>query len=154
MTYDTDTGLSREEFDAISSFFFMVYTPNPMKDRVKVWIDSGELKISMKRSKFVDLCVSLIGIEIQDPLSESLQEVGGFFLLDRQSGTLKHLQAQHEREFLGAKDAFIATRQSLISGENDVISANNLYEVNRKLTALDTKDKKLKGGLQSFFRKR
>lgn len=154
MNYDIDTGLSREEFDAIASFFFMVYSPNPIKDRVKVWIDSGDIRVSMKRTKFLNLCVSLIGIQIQDPLSISLEEVGGFFLLDRQAGTLKHLQAQHEREFLGAKDAFLATRQDMGHGENQTISVNNLYEVNRKLTALDVKSSKPKGGLRTFFRKR
>lgn len=154
MEYDLDTGLSRAELDAVSSFFFMVFTPNPMKDRVRIWIDSGSIKVSMKRQNFVNLCVSLMGIHIQDPLSRSLEEVGGFFLLDRQAGTLKHLQAQHEREFLGAKDAFMATRQEMSASENSIISANNLYDVNRKLTALDVRDKKPKrGGLRSFFRK-
>jgi len=137
---NSELGLTQAEFNAINTFYFMVFQPNPSKDRVKIWIDDGSLKVSMKRSKYIDLCVSLIGIKIQDNLSMALEEVGSFFILDRELGTIKHLQVGSEKEAFNVKKIFdenhkMDNRKSTFADQ--VILDNKLISVNREANKLN-----------------
>ena len=75
-----------------------------------IFIDDGSIKIMMKRRQFVDLCVSLIGIRVQDSLTTALEEVGTYFLLDRERAEIRHLQPASEKDPLLVKDVFEKSR--------------------------------------------
>jgi hypothetical protein len=137
MEYDQDSGLTKQELDAFKTFYFAVFTSNPMRDKVTILIEDG-LKVMMRRSAFVDLCVSLIGIQIQDRLTLALEEVGGFFLLDREKGTIKHLQPSNEHDPFNVWQVFQEGRKT-VRDENKSLGVDprgGLASLSQSLTSV------------------
>lgn len=126
-----EVGLTDREMESFKTFYFLIFSPNPPRDRVKVFIDDGSIKTSMRIDNFKKLCVSLIGIQIEDALSKALEEVGSFFIIDREEGKLKHLQLRHEKEDISVKQIFEENRKSFNSSDNptdSIIIENDLVK--------------------------
>lgn len=143
-SYDPQTGLAESELSAIRSFYFLVFTSNPMKDRVTLFIDDGSIKVLMKRKAFIDLCVSLIGIQVQDTLAAALEEVGTYFLLDREHAEIRHLQPSSERDYLSVKTVFEESKRSREdspSSDLGVSPFGPLAAMNNSVTAGKTREK-------------
>ena len=135
-----EVGLTDLEMESFKTFYFLIFSPNPARDRVRVFIDDGSIKTSMKIDNFKKLCVSLIGIQIEDALSKALEEVGSFFIIDREEGKLKHLQLRHEKEEISVKQVFEENRKEYNTSENpsdSIILENDLMKVSNSLFKLN-----------------
>lgn len=93
----------KQQIDAQASIeqcYFIMYMSNPTKDSVRAVVDGGDVKFTMKRQRFYNLCKKLCGDSIEGPLYQSCQDYGEFYILDREAKTVKHLRPTFKNEKL------------------------------------------------------
>lgn len=86
--------ISKEESESISNFFILTFSPNPDKDRVRIWIPSADnFKTTLKRHTFIDLISGIVGNEVRSALISACNYYGGYFMVDRVHKTVKALSS-------------------------------------------------------------
>lgn len=91
---------------ALSSFFLLVFTANPAKDNVKVIVDGGDVKFSIKRDRFLDLIENYMGRAMSNACGPCIKEYGTSYLINRMDGTLKKLYNSAPRSKLNPSAGF------------------------------------------------
>lgn len=89
--------------DLIRDFFFILFSPNPAKESVRVIVDDGTYKVHMKSSKFVGIINSSMGDKAALQVKNLCSMYGGFFLVDRVKGTITQLHLKNEKQILNIK---------------------------------------------------
>jgi hypothetical protein len=72
-------------------FLFCIFTSDPTRDTVRVIIDDGTIKFSMRRDRFANIIKDLCGQELEKRVRFCMSEYGTSYLLDRQNLKLEHL---------------------------------------------------------------
>lgn len=85
---------------ALSSFFLLVFTANPSKDNIRVIVDGGDVKFSLKRDRFLSLIESYMGKSMSNACEPCTKEYGTSYLINRSEGTLKKLYNSAVKEKL------------------------------------------------------
>jgi hypothetical protein len=86
--------ISKDELEHISNFHILTFSPNPDKDRVRIWIPSADnFKTSLKRKTFIDLLTGIVGYEIRSKLMDACNFYGGYFMVDRVHKSVKALSS-------------------------------------------------------------
>lgn len=81
---------------ATAGFYYMVYQPNPGKERVKVWLDGDT---AYKFFKYEEL-LTLVPYNMQSDMKKSLMEYS-LFLWDVQGDFIKRLSFKGEKIPIG-----------------------------------------------------
>jgi hypothetical protein len=75
----------------VSNFLFAIITSNPIRDTVKVVIDDGTIKFTMKRDKFTALIRNLCSDDMANKVEMAMREYGETYVIDRAYSTLTHV---------------------------------------------------------------
>lgn len=98
---NSQTVISTE--DLIRDFFFILFSPNPAKESVRVIVDDGTYKVHMKIPKFVKIINSSMGDKAALQVKNLCSVYGGFFLVDRVKGTITQLHLKNDKQILNIK---------------------------------------------------
>ena len=86
--------ISKEESENISNFYILTFSPNPDRDRVRIWIPASDnFKTTLKRKTFITLISGIVGEEIRSSLMSACNYYGGYFMVDRINKTVKALSS-------------------------------------------------------------
>jgi hypothetical protein len=96
--------ITKAEAEAFETFFFLVFTPNPIKDTVRIIIDDGTIKTTLRRKKFHSVIETICGLDMANAIDSALSEMGGFFLLDREKRSIRKLMNTSDFEKLHVMD--------------------------------------------------
>lgn len=96
---------------ALSSFFLLVFTANPNKDNVKVIVDGGDVKFSIKRDRFLNLIENYMGKAMRNACEPCIKEYGTSYLINRMDGTLNKLYNSASRTKLSPSAGFKYARE-------------------------------------------
>ena len=102
---------------ALSSFFLLVFTANPAKDNVRVIVDGGDVKFSIKRDRFLDLIENYMGKAMSNACGPCIKEYETSYLINRMDGTLKKLYNSAPRSKLNPSAGFNYAREQA-QGDN------------------------------------
>lgn len=69
-------------------FFFLIYSSNPVRDNVRMYIDGDSALTVMRREAFINLIINTVGYQIEAAVKETLNTYGTFWVLDRQNSTV------------------------------------------------------------------
>lgn len=86
------------------NFYFLIFQPNPAADNVRVIVDEGHLKFSMRRERFYNLIESVMGKSILGYVQNACTVYGEYFLLDRYAKTVQRLHVTKVNEHLNPAD--------------------------------------------------
>ena len=71
--------------ESYKHFFFLIYSSNPMRDNVRMYVDGDPGLIIMRREAFVNLVIETVGHQITAAVQETLNTYGTFWVLDREN---------------------------------------------------------------------
>lgn len=72
-------------------FFFLIYSSNPTRDIVRMYID-GDISLTvMRHEAFIDLIINTVGYQIEAAVRETLNTYGTYWVLDRQNSTINRV---------------------------------------------------------------
>jgi hypothetical protein len=98
--------------EKLSQFLFIVYYTDPTKDRVRLIVDDGSIKLYISREKFLFLFNELLQprtMEIEknyQRIRESLLSYGKWYYYDRMENIFKELLELPEKEKLKPNELF------------------------------------------------
>lgn len=87
----------------IKDFFFILFSPNPIKESVRVIVDDGTYKLYMKASKFESIIKDTLGEKAALYVRNLCGTYGGFFLVDRIKAQITQLHLKNEKQLLNVK---------------------------------------------------
>lgn len=108
--------------EAMGNFYFLIFTADPSRDKVKIWVDDGSVKLYMKRDKFYDLIEKLIDYKTSQVVHEACTTYGCFYALDRVKKTVEKLHANAEHKHLNPAKDFMNKHKNR-ENNNDSIEA-------------------------------
>ena len=113
--------LEQESLRKLEQFVDITWQPRPNKGTVRIWIDDGTFKMTMKNEKFIEILESILLKDEEHPMYQT------YYNLKNIENSLNQYQGfyQYNRE----KDEYRALRQLRL---NDKMSKNELYEESRK----------------------
>lgn len=86
--------ISKEESESISNFYILTFSPNPDRDRVRIWIPASDnFKTTLKRKTFINLISGIVGEEVRSSLMSACNYYGGYFMVDRVHKSVKALSS-------------------------------------------------------------
>jgi hypothetical protein len=87
---NTIVDIEKEEMDKLNQFLFLIFQPNPARDTVRIILDDGTIKMTMKRAKFFNIIGQILddtllmeAQKIKFRIKEALNTFGGNFYFDR-----------------------------------------------------------------------
>ncbi len=78
----------QDKIDTYNDFYFVVFTSNPIKNRVKYEVDANNSISSVTTEKFVDFIRQTVGLKAVASVQKALRNVGETYLLDREEQKL------------------------------------------------------------------
>ena len=73
---------------AYKHFFFLIYSSNPLRNIVRMYID-GDISLTVLRHEaFINLIIDTVGYQIEAAVKETLNTYGTYWVLDRQNSTV------------------------------------------------------------------
>lgn len=125
--------IEEEEFDKLNQFLFIVWQPNPQRDIVRITLDDGSIRMTMKRQKFFDIIGKILddtllfeAQKVKFRIKESLNTYGGNFFLDRYNLEFRELSEI-------AKDLKISPHELRTRSNNsEQLLLDKLYEQTKK----------------------
>lgn len=145
--------------DLISDFFFIVFTPNPAKRKVKIWVD-GKITLSLRTEKFLKIIYSLTNEVLKNKVEIECSNYGGFYLIDRQQNNIRKVDVKNEKQLLDLKSAFTLDEKQPELKELYLQSLQNIFDkearpVKESVTTFDSKYNRVTvynnaGGFQSY----
>lgn len=128
----------QEEVDkAWQQFLFIIWTPNPREDKVRIILDDGRIKLTMKQDKFFNLISDVLTEDGYDQntikalsyIQTTLNQYSGWFFLDRDKMDFRELsQVEVEQKLMPCqiiKDA----QKELQNEAEDSIVTTSLHDV-------------------------
>lgn len=95
--------MEENDIEIATDFHYLIFSPNPLKDNVKV-TDDSEMSFIFKIARFVQIIEKLCGYRMSIDVRNCCTEYGGFFLLNREENYIKRLYLENVREGLNFKD--------------------------------------------------
>lgn len=69
-------------------FYFLVYSSNPLRNNVRMYIDGDPSLTVMRHEAFLNLIIETVGYQIEAAVKETLNTYGTFWVLDRQNSVV------------------------------------------------------------------
>jgi len=123
MIEELDGIVTDKEAEAFETFFFLVFYPNPLRDNVKIIIDDGTIRTTLRRKKFHAVIEAICGLDLANSLDVAMSEMGGWFLFDRENRSIKKLQNTSDYAHLHIKDVIDDSHKMYTLGKK-----RSLYE--------------------------
>lgn len=73
---------------AYKHFYFLIYSSNPLRNNVRMYIDGDTALTVMRHETFINLIIETVGYQIEAAVKETLNTYGTFWVLDRQNSTV------------------------------------------------------------------
>lgn len=112
MTENQIQSLIREEGALLEQFLFLVYYTDPIKDRIRLIVDDGSIKLNISREKFTYLLNELLQprdmfVEKNfQRIKQSLNSFGKWYYYDRIKNNFKELLELPKKEKIVPSDLF------------------------------------------------
>ena len=126
--------IEQEEIDKLNQFLFIIFQPNPTRDVVRIILDDGTIKMTMRREKFFNIISQILDdtllIEAQKikfRIKEALNIFGGSFYFDRYNLEFKELGEASIEKKVSPQEL----RRDFESAGKTLDVMNQLYERNR-----------------------
>lgn len=104
----------------LNEFLFIVWFPNPLKDIVRIILDDGSIKMTMKRDKFLKIMSDILNNtflkECQYTLfriKESLNNYGGIYFYDRRENSFIEVKEKLDFNNINPQQIIIETRKNI-----------------------------------------
>lgn len=129
--------------EIIADFYFIVFSPNPNKNIVRVIVDDGSVKLYMNVKKFVNTIKDIMNEKASIIVRNCCETYGSFYLIDRNNDLVLKLNTSDEKSFLNLKQL-----------HDDIMTAKQVNDKdvslrNRYITALsEFSDQEIKRGTQ------
>lgn len=146
------TEIIKKEEDLFQNFYVIVWTPRPDRDNVKVILDEGNIKIVLKRDKFIQLLHDILPINRPGTdrnffyIKESVRRYGGIFYYNRAEDKFKEVLEIPDFEKLRPIDLIDEGRKML--QEQSRGPENNKFQ---ELMEANEEFKKIKTPWKSFI---
>jgi hypothetical protein len=72
-------------------YFFLLYSSDPTRGRVGLYIDGEDQKIGMKHENFVKLIIETIGWSLEAAVKETLNTYGTLWMIDRETAEIRRI---------------------------------------------------------------
>ena len=109
-----------ETEEILNNFVFLVYYVNPLKDSVKLVLDDGNIKMWVKRDKFLAIISKILNESLLKEcqytlfrIRESLGKYGGLFYYDRRDNVFKELNESVSFENIRPAELFAESRRNM-----------------------------------------
>lgn len=86
--------------EQIKDFYFLILQPNPARDTVRVIVDEGAVKFTMRRDRFYDLIERLLDKDILGKIKNACTYYGDYFFVDRKSNSVQKLHPTFDNQKL------------------------------------------------------
>lgn len=91
---------------AIQNFIYLIIIPNPVKKNVRLIFDINNIRLVMKKDKFIDTISKYVDRYMLVNIEEACRDYGHPFLIDRTQNAVKRLSYSAEIERLNLKEVF------------------------------------------------
>lgn len=106
METSQELGLRSEDLESLSSFFFLIFTPNPNRQTVKIKIDDGSISFSIKFDKFFKIIEELCGYELRKTVQTYCTVYGDTYCIDRINNTIEYWAPRSDNKIITAKELY------------------------------------------------
>lgn len=91
---------------AIQNFIYLIIIPNPVKKNVRLIFDINNIRLVMKKDRFIDTISKYVDRYMLVNIEEACRDYGHPFLIDRTQNAVKRLSYSAEIERLNLKEVF------------------------------------------------
>ena len=102
-TNPTPAPTTKTTEEILSDFYFLIFTPNPVKNNVRIIIDDGTIKLWTNIDKFVKIIRLIMNDEMAQVVKTACTTYGCFFLIDRCENDIKKLNIKSEESIINIK---------------------------------------------------
>lgn len=95
--------------NAIQNFIYLIIIPNPIKKNVRLLFDINNIRLVMKKDRFIDTISKYVDRYMLVEIEEACRDYGHPFLIDRTQNAVKRLSYSAEIERLNLKEVFEKT---------------------------------------------
>lgn len=112
---------------AYKHFYFLIYSSNPSRNNVRMYIDGDTSLTVMRHDAFLKLIIETVGYQIEAAVKETLNTYGTFWILDRQNSSVTRAaitgdnDVRNIREMMN-RDSQYNTPQKQRERESDTIN--------------------------------
>lgn len=99
-----ELGIRDQDLESLSSFYFLAFRTNPVRQSVKIWIDDGSISFYMKYDKFFKIISELCNDIMRKRVQSYCSTYGEMYLIDRDKQTITQLNPKSEIKNLTAKE--------------------------------------------------
>lgn len=108
------------EQEKLNDFYFLIFTANPTRDNVKIWVDGDKLTMVMKRDKFYNIIEKLIDYDTASSVHLACTTYGCFYQLDRFKKTVQKLHPASIEQHLNPSEDFMKSYKENEKKQNDL----------------------------------
>lgn len=112
----------------LGNFSFLLFTPNPERRNVKVYVDDGEVSFLMNYDKFLQEIGRMADYDLYKKVESALCVYGGFYQLDRHARVISKLKGAFATDNIARDIANLKnmkdTKKTVIEQYDDVLSKN------------------------------
>lgn len=148
---------NQKEEQGFSQAYVYVWTSNPTRERVRVILDDGLIKMSLHREKFLNLLANVIDIDKPGTnynyfkIKESVYRYGGWYFYDKVNDDFRELGEKVNFEVIRPIELLSESRKSLVH-ENLHQQFSNLNRINEDFKRYRTSQpKSISERFGSFF---
>ena len=89
--------------EVLNNFYFLIFSPNPTKNIVRVIIDDGSIKLWMNIDKFVQIIKIVVSPEMAQAVKAACVTYGCYFMIDRPYNKIRKLNITSEKNIINLK---------------------------------------------------
>lgn len=110
---------SKTTEEILSDFYFLIFTPNPVKSNVRIIIDDGTIKLWTNIDKFVKIIRLIMNDEMAQVVKTACTTYGCYFLIDRCENDIKKLNIKSEESIINIKQLHNDIEKAKQVGDKD-----------------------------------
>ena len=107
--------------EILSDFYFLIFTPNPVKNNVRIIIDDGTIKLWTNIDKFVKIIKLIMNDEMAQVVKTACTTYGCYFLIDRCENDIKKLNIKSEESIINIKQLHNDIEKAKQTGDKDKV---------------------------------
>lgn len=104
----------------LNDFYFLVFSPNPAKNLVRVFIDDGTIRLWTNIDKFIKIIKLVMSDEIAQAVKSACTTYGCFFMIDRCENDIRKLNIKSEDNVINIKQLHNDIERAKKEGEKDI----------------------------------
>lgn len=107
--------------ELLSDFYFLIFTPNPARNMVRVFIDDGTIKLWTDINRFIQTIKIIMNEEIAQAVKAACTTYGCFFEIDRCDNSIRKLNIKSEENIINIKQLRKDIEGAKAAGEKDEV---------------------------------